>query len=94
MFLYPIKYFNVSANLNTYVISYLRNKECPTNGSNGTTASQASTGDPEDCITYADWIYLTTTKTFVQGLLMPFAGKLERRIGTRWSVILGCIIYT
>ena len=69
-----IEIFSFPANLNTYVISYLRSKD--------------------KSYTYEDWIFVTTSKTFIQGILMPFMGNLESRIGTRYCILLGCIIYT
>ena len=45
-------------------------------------------------ITYTDWVFINNTKAFVQGLLMLFMGKLERKIGTRFCIIMGCCIYT
>ena len=68
------KFHCFSANLNTYVISYIRNEDNST--------------------TYKDWVYVTSTKVFVQGITMPFLGKLELMIGTKQSILLGCIIYS
>ena len=62
------------ANLNTYVISYMRHRVS------------------ED-ITYADWIYFSTTKTMSQGFLMPVAGIISRKIGLRPSLIIGSALY-
>lgn len=71
---FVVIYNLISANLNTYVISYLRSKD--------------------HSISYSDWIFVTTSKTFVQGSLMPFMGGLERLVGTRICILIGCIIYT
>ncbi|TRY67487.1 hypothetical protein TCAL_07649 [Tigriopus californicus] len=63
------------ANLNTYVISYLRHEVTPSTD-------------------YADWIFVSTSKTLVQGLVMPFAGLLSNRIGLRLSLTIGSILYS
>lgn len=65
----------VSANLNTYVISYLRH-------------------EVESSTDYADWIFISTSKTLVQGLVMPFAGLLSNRLGLRTSLAIGSILYS
>ena len=44
-------------------------------------------------VTYADWVYVSTTKTVVMGLLMSFTGEFSRRIGTWKSIALGTAIY-
>lgn len=63
------------ANLNTYVISYLRH-------------------EVESSTDYADWIFISTSKTLVQGLVMPFAGLLSNRLGLRTSLAIGSILYS
>lgn len=63
----------ITANLNSYVISYLRQNN--------------------DNITYGDWIYVSTTKTIVAGIVMPFLGEASRLMGLRLALILGCAIF-
>jgi len=62
------------ANLNTYVISYIRYHDNSTS--------------------YADWVFVTSSKVFVQGITMPFLGQLELKIGTKPSILIGCMIYS
>jgi hypothetical protein len=45
-------------------------------------------------ITYADWVWITTTKPIVQGTSMTAFGILAKRIGLKWALISGSIIYT
>ena len=44
-------------------------------------------------IDYSDWIYFSTTKTMIQGITMPVAGIISRRIGLRASLITGSLLY-
>ena len=44
-------------------------------------------------LTYADFVFLSTTKTVIQGLSMPFIGTIARRIGVKSSIALGVTIY-
>ena len=44
-------------------------------------------------LTYADFIFLSSTKTLLQGSSMPFIGALARKIGTRPSIAIGSAIY-
>ena len=44
-------------------------------------------------LTYADFVFLSTTKTVVQGLSMPFIGDIARKIGCRPSIAIGSAIY-
>lgn len=69
-----IRKYPFSANLNTYVISYLRSRD--------------------KSVTYADWIFVSTSRTFVTGILMPFMGKLETILGSKHCIFIGCLIYT
>ena len=62
-----------AGNLNTYVMSYLRQSH------------------PE--LTYADWSFLSTTKTLVTGVTMPFGGQFSRKFGIRLSMAVGAVIY-
>ena len=62
-----------AANLNTYVISYIRQHN-PT-------------------ISYKDWMWLSSTKTVLTGVLMPFGGEISRRVGVKFSLLLGSVIY-
>ena len=48
----------------------------------------------DSSVTFADWIYITTARTFVQSLLMPFTGSLERKIGGKSCILIGSIIYS
>eukprot|EP00092_Neocalanus_flemingeri_P012275 GFUD01013231.1.p1 GENE.GFUD01013231.1~~GFUD01013231.1.p1 ORF type:complete len:473 (+),score=82.72 GFUD01013231.1:152-1570(+) len=52
-----------------------------------------STGYNPD-LTYADFIFLSSTKTLLQGVSMPFIGALARKIGTRPSVAIGSSLYS
>jgi len=45
-------------------------------------------------LTYADFVFLSTTKTVIQGLSMPFIGTIARRIGVKSSIALGVVIYS
>jgi len=45
-------------------------------------------------LTYGDFIFVSGTKNLLQGAAMPFLGDLSRRIGTKWSIALGSIIYS
>merc|ERR1711915_526856 len=45
-------------------------------------------------LTYADFIFLSSTKTLLQGASMPFIGALAKRIGTRASIAIGSTIYS
>eukprot|EP00091_Calanus_sinicus_P024411 TRINITY_DN8725_c0_g1_i2.p1 TRINITY_DN8725_c0_g1~~TRINITY_DN8725_c0_g1_i2.p1 ORF type:complete len:287 (-),score=51.23 TRINITY_DN8725_c0_g1_i2:638-1498(-) len=45
-------------------------------------------------LTYADFIFLSSTKTLLQGASMPFIGALARKIGTRPSIAIGSAIYS
>ena len=45
-------------------------------------------------LSYDDFVYLTTTKVVVQGASMPFVGHICRIIGCRWSILIGCTIYS
>ena len=44
-------------------------------------------------LTYGDFIFVSGTKNLLQGAAMPFLGDLSRRIGTKWSIALGSVIY-
>merc|ERR1711892_1459671 len=44
-------------------------------------------------LTYADFVFLSTTKTVVQGVSMPFIGVIARRMGCRPSIAIGSAIY-
>ena len=44
-------------------------------------------------LTYADFVFLSTTKTVVQGVSMPFIGDVARKIGCRPSIAIGSAIY-
>jgi len=45
-------------------------------------------------LTYADFVFLSTTKTVVQGLSMPFIGVIARKMGCRPSIAIGSAIYS
>merc|ERR1712123_452920 len=45
-------------------------------------------------LTYADFVFLSSTKTLLQGASMPFIGVLARKIGTRPSIAIGSVIYS
>jgi len=45
-------------------------------------------------LSYADFVFLSTTKTVVQGASMPFIGVIARRIGCRPSIAIGSAIYS
>jgi len=45
-------------------------------------------------LTYADFVFLSTTKTVVQGVSMPFIGDIARKIGCRPSIAIGSAIYS
>ena len=66
------------SNINSYLTSYMRNNN--TNGYN-----------PD--LGYEDFVYLTTAKTVVFSLSMPFIGNLCRIIGCKWSIAIGTAIY-
>ena len=65
-------------NINSYLTSYMRNNN--TNGYN------------QD-LKYEDFVYLSTTKTLLQAVSMPFIGHLCRILGCRWSIAIGSAIY-
>merc|ERR1712106_1150487 len=44
-------------------------------------------------LTYADFVFLSTTKVVVQGASMPFIGDISRKIGCRPSIAIGSAIY-
>jgi len=67
------------SNINSYLTSYMRNNN--TNGYN-----------PD--LGYEDFVYLTTAKTVVFSLSMPFIGNLCRIIGCKWSIAIGTAIYS
>ena len=39
-------------------------------------------------------MWLSTSKVVVQGLTMPFVGSWTRGLGVRWSVAIGCALYS
>ena len=65
-------------NINSYLTSYMRNNN--TNGHNHD-------------LRYADFVYLSTAKTVLTAISMPFIGDLCRVIGCKWSIALGSAIY-
>ena len=65
-------------NINSYLTSYMRNNN--TNGYN-----------PD--LRYADFVYLSTAKTIMAAVSMPFIGNLCRIIGCKWSIAIGSAIY-
>ena len=65
-------------NINSYLTSYMRNNN--TNGYN-----------PD--LSYADFVYLSTTKSMLAAVSMPFIGHLCRVIGCKWSIAIGSAIY-
>ena len=44
-------------------------------------------------LTYADFVFLSTTKVVITGVSMPFIGNWARQIGTRPSIAIGSAIY-
>ena len=44
-------------------------------------------------LTYADFVFLSTTKVVITGVSMPFIGGWAKKIGTRPSIALGSAIY-
>jgi len=66
-------------NINSYLTSYMRNNN--TNEYN-----------PE--LRYADFVYLSTAKTMMAAVSMPFIGHLCRVIGCKWSIAIGSAIYS
>ena len=66
------------SNINSYLTSYMRNNN--TNGYN-----------PD--LKYGDFVFLSTTKTLLQAISMPFIGYLCRILGCRWSIAIGSAIY-
>ncbi|TRY72373.1 hypothetical protein TCAL_09716 [Tigriopus californicus] len=44
-------------------------------------------------ITYADWVFVSQSKTIFGAILSPFGGEVARRLGIRLSLIIGSIIY-
>jgi len=66
-------------NINSYLTSYMRNNQ--TNGYNND-------------LTYDDFVFLSTTKIITQGVSMPFAGDLCRRLGPKLSILIGSAIYS
>ena len=63
-----------TANLNTYVISYMRT-------------------EVSSKISYADWVYFSTTDVTIQGIAMPVAGIVSKKIGIRLSLVIGSLFY-
>jgi len=45
-------------------------------------------------LTYADFVFLSTTKVVITGVSMPFIGNWARQIGTRPSIAIGSAIYS
>lgn len=45
-------------------------------------------------LTYADFVFVSATKTIIQGASMPFVGVLARKIGTKPSIAIGCTLYS
>jgi len=45
-------------------------------------------------LTYADFVFLSTTKVVITGVSMPFIGGWAKKIGTRPSIALGSAIYS
>jgi len=45
-------------------------------------------------LTYADFIFLSTTKVVIQGGSMPVIGEISRKIGCRYSIFIGSAIYS
>eukprot|EP00092_Neocalanus_flemingeri_P002113 GFUD01002253.1.p1 GENE.GFUD01002253.1~~GFUD01002253.1.p1 ORF type:complete len:322 (-),score=75.54 GFUD01002253.1:455-1420(-) len=45
-------------------------------------------------LTYADFVFLSTTKVVLTGISMPFIGNWARKIGTRPSIAIGSAIYS
>ena len=66
------------SNINTYLTSYMRNNN--TNGHNHD-------------LRYADFVYLSTAKTILAAVSMPFIGNLCRIIGCKWSIAIGSALY-
>ena len=44
-------------------------------------------------LTYADFVFLSTSKVVVQGVSMPFIGEISRKLGCRPSIAIGSAIY-
>ena len=44
-------------------------------------------------LTYADFVFVSATKTILQGASMPLVGVLARKIGTKPSIAFGCALY-
>lgn len=45
-------------------------------------------------LSYAEWQFVGTAKNVVAGLMMPVGGEFSRRVGVRWSVAIGSVVYT
>jgi len=73
------------SNLNTYITSYMRTTSYEENG-------EQVLYNPS--LTYADFVFITTTKTLLQGASMPFLGALARKMGVRISIFLGSMVYS
>ncbi|XP_023334431.1 uncharacterized protein LOC111705948 isoform X2 [Eurytemora carolleeae] len=67
------------SNLNTYITSYARSSGYEENG-------EYIKYNPE--LTYADFVFVTTTKVLLQGFCMPFLGVVARKIGVRPSILV------
>jgi len=73
-------------NINTYMISYMR-----------TTGYEDEDGEFKlynPGLTYADFLFVSVSKTLIQGASMPFLGALARKMGTRLSIFIGSMIYS
>ena len=44
-------------------------------------------------IRYDDFVFLSVSKVFIQGISMPFVGDWSRELGCKWSIFIGSGIY-
>lgn len=72
-------------NINTYMISYMRTTGYEKDG-------EFILYNPN--LSYADFLFVSVSKTLIQGASMPFLGALARQMGTRISIFIGSMIYS
>jgi len=74
------------SNINTYLTSYMRSTQY--------TDEEGNIVKYNPNLTYADFVFISTTKVILQGFLMPFLGAVARRIGVKLSIVIGSFIYS
>jgi len=53
-----------------------------------------ATNGYNDQLTYDDFVFLSVSKVFIQGISMPFVGDWSRELGCKWSIFIGSGIYS